>query len=190
MNINDIAVWVALISIGGNVFQFFLNRKYQRRDQLNERRYQAYSTYMRKSDELMHNLRTDPSMLYGISGKLMTKLNRGDKEETDRAMEEFCDDLAAFTKRACEPLLILNAELKQLELVCSKKVIRIIEDTRKLALDYNEAFQLAANNINPQNIQKGADQFTALSQDPRAKKLSELNEKLTQLMRKELEIKD
>lgn len=45
------------------IFQFIINRINQKKDKLIDRKYDAYSAYMKKTDEINNNLRKDPNMV-------------------------------------------------------------------------------------------------------------------------------
>ena len=56
---------------GCGVIQFIINRRNQKRDKLSDRRYEAYSAYMKKYDELMNGVRTDPNMIFGFTSEFV-----------------------------------------------------------------------------------------------------------------------
>jgi len=182
-------IWLVLIGIAGwswGIFQFFLKRKYQKKDKLTDKRFEAYTAYMKKSDELMNNLRTDPNMIYGVSSEFMEIALRGDSEEINTALVDFLEKTKQFVKKASEPLMILRSELNSLKIICSKDLEKLIEEFDVLAVDFNNHMQQTLSNINPNDANKMIRELETFGQDERWQKFKTLNEDIINLMRKEL----
>lgn len=182
-------IWLIVIGILGwswAIIQFFINRRNQKRDKAIEKRLEVYSAYMRKSDELMEKMRTDPNMVYGIKTELMATLLSGNEDDKNKAVLKFNSELLEFTKRSTEPLQILNQELSNLYLVCSDDLLPKIQEYKTLANDLSNDFQLVLNKISPKDTNDMINKLNTIGQDKRALKLSELNAGIMQLMRKEI----
>ncbi len=154
------------------IIQFFLKRRNVKKDKAVERRFVAYSTYMKKSDEIMKNLRTDSKMIYGFPNEFINECLKGDEESINEALLRFNSEIVEFTKKATQPILILSQELNSLKLVCSDELLPKIEEYKKLLNDYFDLAQIMANGSNDEPF--GMKRFTELN-----------NEILTQ-MRKEI----
>ena len=63
-----------IIAIGGwgfGLYQMFKNRRWQQKDLLANRRYEAYSSFMKKLEEINKSMRNNPNMIYGFSNELI-----------------------------------------------------------------------------------------------------------------------
>jgi hypothetical protein len=181
-------IW--LIVIGGlgwcwAVTQFFINRSNQKKDKAIEKRFDVYSAYMKKSDELMEQMRTDPNMVYGVTTEFMATI-MDENADINAALLKYNTDLLAFTKKSTLPLQILNQELSTLFLVCSEDLLPKIQEYKTLAIDLNNNFQNVLNSINPKNSDDMIAKLTTIGQDQRAIRLGELNTEIMQMMRSEI----
>ena len=187
MEVKDI--WIILIGLAGwswGVFQFFLKRKYQQKDKLTDKRFEAYSAYMKKSDELMNNLRNDPDMIYGISSEFVEVALRGDSEEINSALLSFMEKLKGFVKTASEPLMIIRNELNSLRIICSKDLEEQIEKYDFLVTDFNNQIQKTLSIINTNDSNQMTRELETFVQDERWQMFKDLNKEIINLMRKEL----
>jgi len=182
-----IYIIIAILGWGWGVIQFFLKRKILKKDKLIDRRFEAYSGYLKKSDELMNNVRTDPNMIYGIFPELFKGIISGDSHAADNALNEFNTKLFDIVKKASEPLLILNQELRVLQLVCSAELTPKIEELRALSIDFNNEVTGILNTISSKkNDKEKASFYKAFSADERWRKFDSLNKEILQIMRKEI----
>src|SRR5690554_3929564 len=122
------------------VIQHILNRINQKKDKAIEKKFEVYSTFMDKADEISQNMRSDPKMIYGIATEFYSKIINGNEEEMNQALIDFNSELIEFTRKSVQPLMILNQELNRLKLVCSDKLLPKIEDYKTLANDFNDEF--------------------------------------------------
>lgn len=182
-------LWLILIGLAGwswGVFQFFLKRKYQKKDKLTDKRFEAYTAYMKKSDELMNNLRTDPNMIYGISNEFMQIALSGDENKINEGLIKFNQKLLDFVKTASEPLMILKQELNSLRIICSKKLDEKIEKFNFLATDFNNDMQKTLSVISPKDSNKMIRELETLAHNDRWKRFEGLSNEIIDQMRKEL----
>ena len=177
---------IALLGWAWAVVQFFLHRKYQKRDKILDRRYEAYAGYLKKSDELWRGVRQDPDMTYGISNDFMRIALEGDEEKTKAALLELNQKMYEFAKRATEPLLIIRQELNALELICSPALMEKITELKSLIEQYNTAMQQALGLFNVFNIQPYQEYVQEMSRNPMWRRFEELNREMLELMRKEI----
>jgi len=187
MEIKDI--WLILIGLAGwswGVFQFFLKRKYQKKDKLTDKRFDAYTAYMIKSDELMNNLRTDPNMIYGISNEFMQIALSGDEDKINKGLLKFNQKLLDFVKTASEPLMIIKQELNGLRIIYSKKLEEKIEEFNTLVIDFNNDMQKSLSIISPNDSNQMIRELETLSHNDRWNRFEGLNKEIINQMRKEL----
>ena len=169
------------------VIQHILNRRNQKRDKALEKRFEVYSNFMDKADEISQNMRSDPKMIYGIATEFYAKIINGNEEEMNQALIDFNSELIEFTRKSVQPLMILNQELNRLKLVCSDKLLPKIEDYKTLANDFNDEFQLVLNSISSKkDIELTAKQLENIGHSKRTILMTELWKEMETLMRDEI----
>jgi len=181
-----ILIVIAFLGWTWGVIQYFINRKLQRKEKMTDRRFEVYSGYMKKADELMNSVRTDPNMVYGISTEFMRIALTGDEQQINQALLDFNDKLQEFVKKASEPIMILRQELSTLLLVCSKDLRPLIEQYKFLATDFNNEIQNVLGTLSTNDAQKMQEKLTTMGHDTRWRQFESLNEDILRTMRKEL----
>ena len=181
-----ILVIIAILGWAWAIVQYLINRRLQKKDKLNDRRYEAYSSYMKKSDELMQNFRTDPNMIFGITTEFFKEILNGDQDLTNNALLKFNEKLLEFVRKATEPLMILNQELNSLKLVCSKDLISKILEFDSLANDFNNEVCKTLSLISPNDSNTMTRQLETLSHSERWVRFESLNKEILDIMRKEI----
>jgi len=177
---------IAFLGWSWGIIQFIINRKHYNKDKQIDRKYEAYSAYMKKSDELMNNLRNDPNMVYGISSDFMRIAMTGDSEQINQALIQFNEKLLEYVKRASEPLMILKQELNSLLIICSDDLNIKINEFTALTTDFNNEMQKSLSLISPSDSNEMIRQLQTLGQNERWKRYVTLNEEIIKLMRKEI----
>jgi hypothetical protein len=142
-----ITLGIAILGWTWAIIQFILSRKHQKLDKILEKRFEVYSTFMNKMDEMNNKMRTDPKMIFGTSSELMETLLSGEEEDMNNALVNFNTELVNMTKKSVEPLLIVNQELNKLKMVCSNEMLPKIEEYKKLTTDYSDEFQIVLNKL-------------------------------------------
>ncbi|WP_088656318.1 hypothetical protein [Geofilum rhodophaeum] len=169
------------------VIQHILNRINQKKDKAIEKKFEVYSNFMDKADEISQNMRSDPKMIYGIATEFYSKIINGNEEEMNQALIDFNSELIEFTRKSVQPLMILNQELNRLKLVCSDKLLPKIEDYKTLANDFNDEFQLVLNTISlKKDIELTAKQLENIGHSKRTILMAELWKEMETLMRNEI----
>ncbi|MDP3445725.1 MAG: hypothetical protein Q8T08_22930 [Ignavibacteria bacterium] len=190
MNLETKDIVIAVIGLLGwiwGIVQYLLTRKNQKRDKAIEKRFEVYSAFMNKADEISQNMRTDPKMIYGITTEFYAKLINGDEQEMNQALIEFNAELIDFTKKSVQPLMILNQELNKLKLVCSDSLIPKIEQYKQLANDFNEEFQIVLNRISTKkDINLTAKELENIGHSNRTVLMGELWKEIEKMMRDEI----
>jgi len=182
-----ITIIIAVIGWIWAIAQFCYKRKWQKNDTIAARRYDAYSRYMRKYEEISESIRKDPQAVYGITTDLMVKIMNGNSEEINNAVINFNQQLFDYVKRSCEPLLIIKQELNALLLIASSELLVRLNELKELITDFNNEAQNCLNQINV----KDGNSFQVLNtlgQNTRWQRFKELNEEMIALMRKEIGI--
>lgn len=181
-----ILIIIAFLGWSWAVIQFFVNRSNQKKDKRIERRFDIYSNYLKKSDELMNKVRTDPNMVYGITTDSLTTLLNTEPEKMNDVLIKLNSELLEFTKKATEPIMILNQELSALLLVCSDKLSPKINELKSLSIDFNNEFQNVLKSISPNNSDDMVEKLKTIGHNNRWAKFEGLNTEILSLMRKEI----
>ncbi|OXA71089.1 hypothetical protein B0A67_12505 [Flavobacterium aquidurense] len=170
------------------ITQFILNRKYQKSDKALDKRFEVYSNFMNKVDEMSKSMRNDPKMTYGISSEIMTEILTGDEERTNRALIKFNQDLLEFTKSSLQPMMIMNQELNKLRLVASEKLLPKIDEYKILVDDFTDEFQTVLSKLSlSDSIDYTGEQLQSLNHEERGKKMGDLWKVIEKLMRDEID---
>lgn len=179
---------IALAFLGWlwGILQYFINRKQQRRVKMKDKRFEVYSGYMKKSDEIINNIRTDPNMFYGIPTDLFSILLTGDEKEVNQAFIDFNIKLNEFLKKTVDSFMILNSELSGLLLVCSNELQPLIEQYKFLSVDFNNEFHNILGLLSKDDTKKLEQQLNTIGHDKRWEQIEALNIKILKIMRKEL----
>lgn len=170
------------------ITQFILNRKYQKADKALDKRFEVYSNFMNKVDEMSMSMRTDPQMIYGIQTELMAELLSGDEERTNNALLKFNESLIEFTKTSLQPMMIVNQELNKIKLVASEKLLPLITEYKFLVDDFSNDYKIVLNNLSLSNdINETARILGSMGHEERAEKFKGLWEVIEKLMRNEID---
>jgi hypothetical protein len=190
MNIETKDIILAVLGLLGwtwGIVQFILTRRNQKRDKALEKRFEVYSAFMNKADEISQNMRTDPKMIYGITTVFYAKLINGDEQEMNQALIDFNAELIEFKKKSVQPLMILNQELNKLKLVCNDKLLPKIEDYKQLANDFSDEFQIVLNKISTnKDINLTAKELENIGHSNRTVMMAELWKEMEKMMRDEI----
>ncbi len=188
LDVKDIILaTLGLLGWAWGIVQFVLTRRNQKKDKALEKRFDVYSAFMNKSDEINQNMRTDPKMIYGITTEFYSKLINGTEQEINQTLIDFNSELIEFTRKSVQPLMILNQELNKLKLVCSDKLLPKIEQYKILANDYNDEFQIVLNRISTsKDINLTAKELENIGHSNRTTQMAELWKEIEKLMRNEI----
>ncbi len=180
-----ITIGIALIGWTWAIAQFFYKRRWQKKDIIATRRYDAYSQYIRKCEEISENVRKDPQAIFDIVPDSFTRILTGDK---DNALIELNEQLLDYVRRSASSLSIVNQESTSLLLIASKELSEKIKEQKNLTTDFSNELQNCLNKVNT----KDGNSFKILNtigQDKRWERFSSLNTEILTLMREEIDIK-
>ena len=181
-------IGIAILGWLWAIIQFTLNRKYQKSDKALDKRFEVYSNFMNKVDEMSTSMRTDPKMIYGIQTDLMAELLSGDEERTNNALLKFNQDLLEMTKSSLQPMMIVNQELNKLKLVASENLLPKIVEYKTITDDYTNEFQAILGKLSLSNdLEYTAELWQSIEHQERGKKMGELWEIIQKLMRDEID---
>lgn len=182
-----LTIIIALVGWIWAIIQFTCKRTWDKKDMLVAKRYDAYSQYMRKCEEINENMRNDPqSILSSFNEFCKNILKAEDQKEIESNLIEFNQQIFNYIKRSTIPLFIINQELNSLFLIASEELMEKLNEQKKLITDFNNEMQNYLNIIkdggNFQNID-------TLGQTKRWIRFTSLNDEIITLMRKEINVK-
>ena len=170
------------------IIQFRLNRKYQKADKAIEKRFDVYSDFMNKMDEMSLEMRKDPNTTYGISTEFMSEILTGDEERINKALLKLNENLLETTRNSLQPMMIINSELNKLKLVASEKLLPKINEYKTLVNDYTNEFQTVLNSLSTSNdLEYNAQKLQSIGFDERGKRMAKLWPEIENLMRDEID---
>jgi len=181
-----ITILIAIVGWIWAIAQFCYKRKWQKKDLLASRRYDAYSQYMRKCEEINEHMRKDPKMIYDTIIKSFSEILIGkNQEEINDALVKFNRQLLEYVKQFTTPLSIINQELNSLLIIASNELIKKLNEQKDLITDFNNEMQNCLNSI---NIKDGNSfqKLRTIGQENRWKRFTSLNNEIISLMRKEI----
>lgn len=187
MEIDFLIIGLGLLGWIWGIVQYILTRRNQKKDKAIEKRFEVYSSFMDKADEISQNMRSDPNMLYGVSTDFMTKILTGDEKDTNQALIDFNSELINNMKRSLQPIMILNQEMNKFKLVCSDRLLPKIEEYKKLANDFVDEFQIVLNNISiSKDLNITAKQLANIGHNHRIVLMDSLWKEIEKMMRDEI----
>lgn len=188
MELKDILILVlGLLGWSWGIIQFIIDRKNQKKDKALEKRFEVYSAFMNKADEINQNLRTDPKMIYGVASEFFDRIISGDEIESNQALMDFNAKIIEFSKRSVQPTMILNQELNKLKLVCSDDLLPKIDEYKKIANDFMDEFSIVLNKIsNEKDINITAKELGNIGHSERNVKMLDLWTDIEKMMRNEI----
>lgn len=170
------------------IVQFKLNRKYQKSDKALDKRFEVYSNFMNKVDEINMSMRTDPKMIYGLQTDLINEILSQDEERTNNALLKFNQDLLEITKSSLQPMMIVNQELNKLKLVASENLLPKIIEYKTITDDYTNEFQAILGQLTLSNdLEHTAELWQSIEHEKRGKRMGELWRTIEAMMRDEID---
>lgn len=161
------------------------NRNWQKKDAIANRRYEAYSRYLAKIDEISGQMKKAPQE---IIGKMQTELFSSmlKDDNMDEALIKFNKQLADYISSSVEPMSIMKQEISSLKLVASPKMLVLLNELQALTEDLYNDFQNCLSKLNPSD----AESYKALEtigKDKRYERFVPLDAEIKKLMREEIQ---
>lgn len=182
-------IGIAILGWTWGIIQFILNRKYQKSDKKIEKRFEVYSGFMNKIDEMNLNMRNDPKLMLGIPNEFLTEVISEDKSRIDSALIKLNSDLMEMTQNSLKPTMIINQELNKVSLIASNEMLPKISEYKKLIDEFTSEFQTILNSISTiDDWDKNASVINEIGKNDRAIQMGILWNEIQELMRKELKI--
>ncbi|GHT87383.1 hypothetical protein FACS1894137_14640 [Spirochaetia bacterium] len=183
--------WEFIIGLLGwilAVIQFIINRLDKKREKSIDRKYEVYSSCLKKFDEALQNVQKNPADIVKLYTDLFSTIlnNDDDHKKTNDSLIKFNQEIMSFVPNSTEPLIILKSELNNLMLLCSDELKQKIDELIKLTHDYNNEVQKALSLISSNGSNSSMLNLQTLGQNKRWQLIENLREEMIAIMRKEI----
>jgi hypothetical protein len=173
-----------LISGIGVVIWFFVNRYYQKKDNLKTIRLDTYKNFLNKMDEAHYSSRLNFGEIMKVSAETTAAILR-DPENSNETLIEMGNKLSYFTNESMRGWLIYSNEINQLTLVCSKQMLSLVEEYRDLNKRISDSYTNMLSTINMFDP-TAQEQLQSLISKEDQERLIFLYSEIKRLMRKEI----
>ena len=173
-----------LISGIGVVIWFFVNRYYQKKDNLKTMRLDTYKNFLNKMDEAHYSSRLNFGEIMKVSAETTAAILR-DPENSNETLIEMGNKLSYFTNESMRGWLIYSNEINQLTLVCSKQMLSLVEEYRDLNKRISDSYTSMLSTINMFDP-TAQEQLQSLISKTDQERLIFLYDEIKRLMRKEI----
>lgn len=184
-----ITVLIALIGWGIAIWQMYLNRKWQKRDALANRRYDVYSKFLENIEHVYAELTKSPTnRLRKEREDFNISTIGGDRIIFYDAAGRYNEALITFMKETIAPIPMLNREAIDIKLIASEdiqlKIDYLLDILKGIYNDYEST--LANVDIHDYKTHKT---ILDLQKDSRIMQLKELKIGIESQMKKEIQTK-
>ena len=173
------------------IFQFFTNRRWQKKDYIQQQRYEAYKGFMGKMDSISESMRNDPtksvfSMIKEFMASLLASIT-SDSFDAGTATITFTNQLLDQTQKSCEPLQQINGEINSIKLIASDELLGKLDELQALNQDLYNEMMLALKAVGKEQI-PDFQELKTVGQQERWKRFESLYSEIRKIMRKEIGI--
>lgn len=184
-----ITIVIATIGWTLAIIQFFVNRRWQKRDYIKQQRYEAYKGFMNKLDSISASMRLDPSKnVFSLMTEFLSSILQSisnDSVDPQASVASFSHRLLEQTKQSCEPLQEINGEINNIKLIASEELLVKLEELQNLNKDLYNEMMLSLNAIGKEQI-PNFDNLRTVGQQERWNRFQPLQEEIRHMMRKEI----
>ena len=188
MDKKDIINWT-LIIIGWliAIIQSYRVRKIDKENKLADRRFSAYSEFLKKMDEISGEMNKIPQkMMSEMTINFLSSLLNKD-EDPNKALITYNEKLVSFLSDSLKPMSIVKSELSSLRLVASDEMVACIDKMQTLSDDLYNDFSSCISSVNPNNTESFQN-LKSMGQNQRLQEFTKLYTEMTDRMRKEIQI--
>lgn len=186
-----VTIILAILGWVWALIQYFTNRRWQKRDYLQQQRYDAYKGFMSKMDSISEAMRDDPTKsIFSMVKEFMTSLVSGitsDTYDPSEIMLSFTNKMLEQTQKNCEPLQQINGEINNIKLIASEKLLDKLNELQELNQDLYNEMMLALKAIGKDHI-PNFDNLKTVGQQERWQRFQPLYDDIRTIMRKEIGI--
>ena len=186
-----ITIILAILGWVWAIIQYFTTRRWQKRDCLQQQRYDAYKGFMSKMDSVSEAMRDDPTKsIFSTVKEFTTSLVSDVTSEAydpEEIMLSFTNKVLEQTQKNCEPLQQMNGEINNIKLIASEKLLDKLNELQELNQDLYNEMMLALKAIGKDQI-PNFDNLKTVGQQERWKRFRPLYDEIRTIMRKEIGI--
>lgn len=173
------------------IIQFFTNRRWQKKDYVQQQRYEAYKGFMGKMDSISESMRNDPtksvfSMVKEFMASLLTSIT-SEPFDVRTTTLTFTNQLLDQTQKSCEPLQQINGEINSIKLIASDELLEKLDELQALNQDLYNEMMLALKAVGKEQI-PDFQELKTVGQQERWKRFKSLYSEIRRIMRKEIGI--
>lgn len=173
------------------IIQFFTNRRWQKKDYVQQQRYEAYKGFMGKMDSISESMRNDPtksvfSMVKEFMASLLTSIT-SEPFDVRTTTLTFTNQLFDQTQKSCEPLQQINGEINSIKLIASDELLEKLDELQALNQDLYNEMMLALKAVGKEQI-PDFQELKTVGQQERWKRFKSLYSEIRRIMRKEIGI--
>lgn len=173
------------------IIQFFTNRRWQKKDYIQQQRYEAYKGFMGKMDSISKSMRSDPtksvfSMIKEFMASLLASIT-SDSFDAGTATITFTNQLLDQTQKSCEPLQQINGEINSIKLIASDELLGKLDELQALNQDLYNEMMLALKAVGKEQL-PDFQELKTVGQQERWKRFESLYSEIRKIMRKEIGI--
>ena len=179
-----------ILAVGGwvcAIWQFSVNRRWQKKDKLSDRRYEAYKSFMKKLDAVNESMRKNPNFIFGEMESFLQVILRGSSEDSNTALERFLQSQFDMVKESTMPLLIITQEINELTLIASEELMVKLSELKKIVDDfYNETINCLS--LISAKDPKSFKTLETIGHENRMLEYKDLYKEIVRMMRKEINV--
>ncbi len=173
------------------IIQFFTNRRWQKKDYVQQQRYEAYKGFMGKMDSISESMRNDPtksvfSMVKEFMASLLTSIT-SEPFDVRTTILTFTNQLLDQTQKSCEPLQQINGEINSIKLIASDELLEKLDELQALNQDLYNEMMLALKAVGKEQV-PDFQELKTVGQQERWKRFNSLYSEIRRIMRKEIGI--
>ena len=186
-----VTIILAILGWVWAIIQYLTTRRWQKRDYLQQQRYDAYKGFMSKMDSVSEAMRDDPTKsIFSTVKEFTTSLVSDVTSEAydpEEIMLSFTNKVLEQTQKNCEPLQQMNGEINNIKLIASEKLLDKLNELQELNQDLYNEMMLALKAIGKDQI-PNFDNLKTVGQQERWKRFRPLYDEIRTIMRKEIGI--
>jgi len=168
------------------IIQYIISQINQRKEKIIERKYIAYSDYMKKYDEINNHNRNNINSMLNMFTNLQKEIPLSNPDEMINIVNKFNESTHEYIQSIMNPYLAIKHELNTLLLICSNELqIKIIEMKKTIDDCYND-MQKCLNGLLSKNISMDITELQTLGDIEKWTKFKTINEDIIAIMRKEI----
>lgn len=181
-----VSIIIAVLGWGIAIWQMVLNRRWQKRDALIQRKYDIYSRFMIKVDEAYNEYTKSPEIFTGdlVSGFLTASMS-GDEDEIHESIAKINKGLIDFIWSSIKPIQTLSSEISSLRLVASEELLSMIDELHDVVMDIVPKFEEGLSKIDI-NDKDSYNLILQLREEKHFEDFEAIKEKIENQMRNEI----